>query len=52
MRNLAIGMTKTIDQLLEAQSQGYYPGYVEQDINFIPSYKMSTTEESYVNKKD
>ena len=32
--------------------EGYYPGYVEQPITFIPSYKMSSTEESYVNKKD
>ena len=33
-------------------AEGYYPGYVEQPITFLPSYKMSTSEEVYVNKKD
>lgn len=33
--------------------QGYYPGYQEPQINFLPSYKCSTSEkEVYVNKKD
>ena len=52
VRDLAIGMIQTHDQLVEAQSEGYFPGYAESAIDFIPSYKMSGDEESYVNKKD
>jgi len=52
VRDLAISWIPTKDQLVEAMSEGYYPGYAEMPITFIPSYKMSTNEESYVNKKD
>ncbi len=45
-------MVKSHDQLIEAMAEGYYPGYAESEIDFIPSYKMSTEEESYVNKRD
>lgn len=33
-------------------NEGYYPDYVEQSIDFLPTYKMSQTEHSYVNKKN
>ena len=45
-------MIPTHDQLMEAMSDGYYPGYIEQPITFLPSYKMSTSEMKYVNKKE
>ena len=45
-------MIPTHDQLVEAQEQGYYPGYCEQPITFLPSYKISTSDDQYVNKKD
>ncbi len=52
VRQNAVGMVKSHDQLIEALAEGYYPGYAESQIDFIPSYKMSTEEESYVNKRD
>ena len=48
----AIGMIPTHDQLIEAMEEGYYPGYQEMEINFDPSYKMSTSKHEYVNKRD
>lgn len=49
----AIGMIPTHDQLKLAMSQGFYPNYKEMDINFLPSYKMSSTKQGeYVNKRD
>lgn len=41
-----------MDQLVEARAEGHYPGYVEQPITFLPSYKMSSTELVYINKKE
>ena len=51
---LAVGWAASAEkeQLKEAMAQGYYPGYVEQPITFLPSYKMSATEEVYIDKKD
>ena len=48
----AIGHISSIDQLMYAKSYGYFPGYVEQPIDFLPTYKMSTDKTHYVNKKD
>ena len=48
----AIRLIPTHDQLITATNEGYYPGYVEQEIKFLPTYKMSTKEQFYVNKKD
>ena len=52
VRDLAVRWIPTKDQLIEALEEGHYPGYSEMPISFIPSYKMATGEESYVNKKD
>ena len=52
VREEAINMIPTHDQLVEAMQEGHYPGYVEQPITFLPSYKMSTNEMLYIDKKN
>ena len=42
VRDDAIALIPRIDQLVDAMKEGYYPGYVEQPITFLPSYKMDT----------
>jgi len=48
----AIAMLPSHDQLIEAISEGHFPDYEEQRIDYLPTYKMSTSEEVYVNKND
>ena len=48
----SVRMAKINDQLVDARYEGYYPSYVEQDILFQPTYKMSQTERVYVNKNN
>ena len=48
----AIAMIPTHDQMIEAIKEGYYPLYKESDIDFQPTYKMSATENIYIDKKD
>ena len=52
VREYAVQMISSHDQLKLAQSLGYFPCYEEQPIDFLPTYKMSNKEELYVNKKD
>ena len=40
------------EQLTIAMHNGYYPGYVEPTMDWMPTYKLSFTDNSYVDKKD
>ena len=48
----AIQMVSTKDQLTISKSQGNYPNFLEAKIDFLPSYKMSSEVDQYINKKD
>lgn len=41
-----------IEQLTIAKMNGFYPGYHEEPINWLPTYKLSETANTYVDKKD
>ena len=46
-------MIPTHDQLVGTMAQGRnYPDYFEPQITFLPSYKLSKTEHTYIDKKD
>ena len=40
------------DQLTISRSEGNYPSYTESGINFLPSYKMSSEFDAYIDKKN
>ena len=40
------------EQLSKAISDGYYPGYTEPVLNFMPSYKLALNDQGYTNKKE
>ena len=48
----AIAMVPTKDQLNISRGQGNFPNYIEPAINFLPSYKMSGEIDSYIDKKN
>ena len=52
VKDEAINMIKTHDQLTIARNEGNYPLYQEAEINFLPSYKMSKDSLVYINKKN
>lgn len=39
------------DQFFDAQKLGHYPNYIEPNIDFLPSYKMSSDSALYIDKK-
>jgi hypothetical protein len=41
-----------IEQLTIAKMNGYYPGYQEDPITWLPTYKLAHTTNTYVDKKD
>lgn len=45
-------MIQTHDQLTIARAEGNYPQYIEPEIKFLPSYKMSKDSLVYINKKN
>ena len=49
----AIKAATTIDQFYISQKEGgNFPNYIEPEIKFLPSYKMSSEVSSYINKKN
>jgi len=41
-----------IDQLTIAKANGFYPGYHEEPILWLPTYKLGSNENIYLDKKD
>jgi len=52
VNEIAIDLAATQDQMLDAFSQGNFPDYIEPRIDFLPSYKMSSESQEYINKKE
>ena len=48
----AIAMIPIADQLTISRSLGHFPNYIEPTIDFLPSYKMSSEIDTYINKKN
>lgn len=52
VRYQALDLFPSLDQLQKAFASGNYPGYEEAKISFLPTYKLSKTEDRYIDKKD
>jgi len=52
VKDKAIDLAATQDQILDAFAQGNFPDYHEPRIDFLPSYKMSSDSKEYINKKE